>query len=76
MANGQGVTILSAMVYRPWPLEDKRIGTAAKTHDIPSMDGGLAYRRGTQMAGPLAPLHEDPRDSCVEPQSYVQSQRP
>jgi len=76
VANGQGVTILSDMVYRPWSLEGKRIGTAATTHDIPSMDVGLAYRRGTEISGPLALVHDYFRESFVEPQSHFQSHRP
>ena len=46
VANGQGVTILSDMVYRPWSLEGKRIGTVLTDHEIPSMDVGLAWQKG------------------------------
>ena len=42
VANGQGVTILSDMVYRPWSLEGKRILTSLTTTPIPTMDVGLA----------------------------------
>lgn len=48
MADGQGVAILSDMVLRPWSLEGKRIETIVPTEPIPSMDVGLAWRRGAQ----------------------------
>ena len=35
VANGQGVTMLSDMVYRPWSLEGKRIGTITTDKEIP-----------------------------------------
>ncbi|SDU48177.1 LysR family transcriptional regulator [Stappia sp. ES.058] len=75
VANGQGVTILSDMVYRPWSLEGKRIGTASTTQEIPSMDVGLAYCRSTPLTGPLALVHDYFRDAFVDPQSPVQSPR-
>ena len=45
VANGQGVTILSDMVYRPWSLEGRRIETVPTNVEIPTMDVGLAVRR-------------------------------
>ncbi|APE45598.1 LysR family transcriptional regulator (plasmid) [Sulfitobacter alexandrii] len=47
VANGQGITILSDMVYRPWSLEGKRIATVLPGSQVPTMDVGLAWRRGT-----------------------------
>ncbi len=58
VANGQGVTILSDMVYRPWSLEGKRIGTAATDQDIPSMDVGLAWRKGGDLPKPVTSFIE------------------
>lgn len=46
VANGQGVTILSDMVYRPWSLEGKRIETATLSDQIPTMNVGLGWKRG------------------------------
>lgn len=46
VANGMGVTILSDMVYRPWSLEGQRIETRALDDVVPSMDVGMAWRRG------------------------------
>lgn len=45
VANGEGVAILSDMVYRPWSLEGKRIDTVNLTDHIPSMDVGLAWKK-------------------------------
>ncbi len=45
VANGEGVTVLSDMVYRPWSLEGKRIDTVNLADPIPSMDVGLAWKK-------------------------------
>jgi DNA-binding transcriptional LysR family regulator len=58
VANGQGVTILSDMVYRPWSLEGKRIGTATTDLEIPSMDIGLAWRKGVEHSRAAASVIE------------------
>ena len=50
VAAGMGLTILSDMVYRPWSLEGQRIETRLVAEPIPSMDVGLAWRRGATMA--------------------------
>lgn len=50
VANGQGVTILSDMVYRPWSLEGRRIETVPTSVEIPSMDVGLAFRRSSRLS--------------------------
>ena len=70
VANGQGVTILSDMVYRPWSLEGKRIGTATTDRDIPSMDVGLAWRRGVEFERPVSILHDYFKDYYALPQTY------
>jgi DNA-binding transcriptional LysR family regulator len=67
VANGQGVTILSDMVYRPWSLEGKRIGTAITDQDIPSMDVGLAWRKGVELQKPVASVIEYFNQSYLEP---------
>ncbi len=50
VANGQGITILSDMVHRPWSLEGKRIETINVRDAVPAMDVGLAWRRGTEFS--------------------------
>ena len=47
VANGQGISILSDMVYRPWSLEGRRIEVADLREKIPPMDVGLVWRRDT-----------------------------
>jgi DNA-binding transcriptional LysR family regulator len=49
VANGQGVAILSDMVYRPWSLEGGRIEARSLNQAIPSMDVGLAWKRGAEI---------------------------
>ncbi|MCP5073525.1 MAG: LysR family transcriptional regulator [Rhodobacteraceae bacterium] len=69
VANGQGVTILSDMVYRPWSLEGKRIATSQTDYDIPSMDVGLAWRKGLEFSQPLELLYSYFKQSYISPQS-------
>lgn len=47
VAGGMGVTILSDMVYRPWSLDGQRIETRDLA-GIPSMDVGVAWKKGSQ----------------------------
>lgn len=49
VGNGQGVTILSDMVYRPWSLEGRRIETVVPTPPVPPMSVGLAWRQGVEL---------------------------
>lgn len=58
VAMGMGVTILSDMVYRPWSLEGQRIEVREVTDDVPSMDVGLAWRRGTNMSAATRAFYE------------------
>ena len=53
VANGQGVAILSDMVFRPWSLEGKRIETIVLRDPVPAMDVGLAWRRNAQFTAPM-----------------------
>ena len=46
VAAGMGVTVLSDMVYRSWSLEGHRLERRVVEADIPTMDVGLAWRRG------------------------------
>lgn len=58
VANGQGVTILSDMVYRPWSLEGKRIVTVPMLGDVPTMDVGLAWREGAAITPAIEQFRE------------------
>ncbi|EFO31176.1 LysR family transcriptional regulator [Roseibium sp. TrichSKD4] len=68
VANGQGVTILSDMVYRPWSLEGKRIETLSTNIDIPTMNVGLAWRKGTEFTPAMNLLMDYFKQSFVAPQ--------
>ena len=56
VANGQGVTILSDMVYRPWSLEGRRIETVSTDAAISTMDVGLAFNRATALTPTMQAL--------------------
>ena len=43
VAAGQGVSILSDFVYRPWSLEGQRISRRMLTDKIPTMDVGIVW---------------------------------
>jgi DNA-binding transcriptional LysR family regulator len=58
VATGIGITILSDMVYRPWSLEGQRIEVRPVTDNVPTMDVGLAWRRGTNMSPPTSAFYE------------------
>ncbi|RWR50469.1 LysR family transcriptional regulator [Sinirhodobacter ferrireducens] len=68
VANGQGVTVLSDMVYRPWSLEGRRIVTVETDPVVPSMDVGLAWRRGTEMTPATQVLYSYFRQAFSTPQ--------
>lgn len=50
VATGEGITILSDVVYRPWSLEGDRIITIDLSDPIPSMDIGLAWKKSQNKA--------------------------
>ncbi|MFD1196263.1 LysR family transcriptional regulator [Seohaeicola saemankumensis] len=56
VANGQGVTILSDMVYRPWSLEGRRIETVSTDVEVPTMDVGLAFSRAIALTPAMKAL--------------------
>lgn len=60
VATGAGVAVLSDMVYRPWSLEGDRIEARLIDDAVPSMDVGLAWKRGA----PLSPVARTFRDFC------------
>jgi len=50
VALGQGVTILSDFVYRPWSLEGSRIARRALRDEVPTMDVGAAWAQHTRLS--------------------------
>ncbi len=68
VANGQGVTILSDMVYRPWSLEGKRLETVSTDIEIPTMDVGIAWHKGVNFSPAMHLLVDYFKQSFVSPQ--------
>lgn len=54
VATGAGLAILPSLVYRPWSLEGDRIGIRDVSGDLPSVQVGLAWRRGAPLSLPGA----------------------
>lgn len=52
VATGAGLAILPGLVYRPWSLEGDRIDIRDVSGDLPSVQVGLAWRRGAPLSGP------------------------
>ncbi len=52
VATGAGVALLPSLVYRPWSLEGDRIAIRDVSGDLPSVQVGLAWRKGA----PLSPV--------------------
>lgn len=75
VANGQGVTILSDMVYRPWSLEGKRLETVATDIETPTMDVGIAWRKGADFSPAMHLLVDYFKQSFVSPQMAQFSNR-
>ena len=52
VATGADLAILPGLVYRPWSLEGDRIEIRDVSGDLPSIQVGLAWRRGAPLSGP------------------------
>jgi DNA-binding transcriptional LysR family regulator len=52
VATGAGLAILPSLVYRPWSLEGDRIIIRDVSGDLPSVQVGLAWRRGAPLSPP------------------------
>jgi len=50
VATGAGVAILPDMTYRPWSLDGDRIEARPLDFEVPTLDVGLVWRRGSQQA--------------------------
>lgn len=71
VANGQGVTVLSDMVYRPWSLEGKRIETIIMRERVPAMDIGLAWRQGADLTPAMRLFRAHFSEAYQTPQSRL-----
>jgi DNA-binding transcriptional LysR family regulator len=52
VATGAGLAILPSLVYRPWSLEGDRIEIRDVSGDLPSVQVGLAWRKGAPLSSP------------------------
>jgi DNA-binding transcriptional LysR family regulator len=52
VATGAGLAILPGLVYRPWSLEGDRIEIRDVSGDLPTVQVGLAWRRGAPLSQP------------------------
>ncbi len=52
VATGAGLAILPSLVYRPWSLEGDRIEMRDVSGDLPTVQVGLAWRRGAPVSAP------------------------
>jgi len=52
VATGAGLAILPSLVYRPWSLEGDRIEIRDVSGNLPSVQVGLAWRRGAPVSTP------------------------
>lgn len=50
VATGAGVAVLPDMTYRPWSLEGDRLDARPLAADLPTIDVGLAWRRGSKLS--------------------------
>jgi len=50
VATGAGVALLPNLVYRPWSLEGDRIESRDVSGDLPTVQIGLAWRRGAPLS--------------------------
>lgn len=64
VATGAGVALLPNLVYRPWSLEGDRIEIRDVSGDLPSVNIGLAWRRG-------APLNKISHDFVRSAQTAI-----
>lgn len=64
VATGMGLAIMPDLIYRPWSLEGDRIEIRDVSGDLPTVQVGLAWRRG-------APLSDIARDFVrIAPSSF------
>lgn len=58
IALGLGVTIVADIVYRPWSLDGRKIERIPVVEGIPSMEIGLAWKRGNELSPPASAFRD------------------
>jgi DNA-binding transcriptional LysR family regulator len=62
VATGAGVAVLPDLAYRPWSLEGDRLEARPLQEDLPTIDVGLAWRRGSKRSEATNTFLEVARD--------------
>lgn len=68
VANGQGISILSDLVYRPWSLEGRRIDTRPVREQVHPMSVGLAWRKDVEFTTEMQAFRDYFRSAFLTPQ--------
>ncbi|SMF51702.1 transcriptional regulator [Tistlia consotensis] len=50
VATGAGIAVLPDLIYRPWSLDGDRIEAVALEEPLPTLEVGLAWRRGSSLS--------------------------
>lgn len=66
VATGAGLAVLPSLVYRPWSLEGDRIEIRDVSGDLPTVQVGLAWRRGAPLSGPALNFIQSARTGLAE----------
>ena len=66
VATGAGLAILPSLVYRPWSLEGDRIEIRDVSGDLPTVQVGLAWRKGAPLAGPASNFIRSAQSATVD----------
>ncbi|WP_431298122.1 LysR family transcriptional regulator [Tabrizicola sp. BL-A-41-H6] len=65
VATGAGLAILPSLVYRPWSLEGDRIEIRDVGGDLPSVQVGLAWRKGAPLSSAASNFIRSAQSSAV-----------
>ncbi|WP_137109623.1 LysR family transcriptional regulator [Rhodobacter sp. SY28-1] len=65
VATGAGLAILPSLVYRPWSLEGDRIEIRDVSGDLPSVQVGLAWRKGAPLTVPASNFIRSAQSTAV-----------
>lgn len=65
VATGAGLAILPSLVYRPWSLEGDRIEIRDVSGDLPTVQVGLAWRKGAPLTAPASNFIRSAQSTAV-----------
>jgi DNA-binding transcriptional LysR family regulator len=76
VATGAGITILPALVYRPWSLEGDRIEARPASEPLPTVKVGIVWRKGAALAPIARTFIETGRSGKLERGRQEVSEKP